>query len=31
LQAQMDIAPPRIEPAIANASQVAVAAPAYAS
>jgi cytoskeletal protein CcmA (bactofilin family) len=31
LQAQMDIAPPRIEPAIANASKVAVAAPAYAS
>jgi cytoskeletal protein CcmA (bactofilin family) len=31
LQAQMDIAPPRIEPAIANASHVAVAAPAYAS
>ncbi|HEX6494867.1 MAG TPA: polymer-forming cytoskeletal protein [Acidobacteriaceae bacterium] len=31
LQAQMDIAPPRIEPAIAAASQVAVAAPAYAS
>jgi cytoskeletal protein CcmA (bactofilin family) len=31
LQAQMDIAPPRIEPSIAAASQVAVAAPAYAS
>ena len=31
LQAQMDIAPPRIEPAIAAASQVSVAAPAYAS
>ncbi len=31
LQAQMDIAPPRIEPSIADASQVAVAAPAYAS
>ena len=31
LQAQMDIAPPRIEPAIVNASQVAVTAPAYAS
>jgi cytoskeletal protein CcmA (bactofilin family) len=30
-QAQMDIAPPRIEPAIAAASQVAVTAPAYAS
>jgi len=31
MQVQMDIAPPRIEPAIANASQVAVTAPAYAS
>jgi cytoskeletal protein CcmA (bactofilin family) len=31
IQAQMEIAPPRIEPAIATASQVAVAAPAYAS
>jgi cytoskeletal protein CcmA (bactofilin family) len=31
IQAQMDIAPPRIEPSIAAASQVAVAAPAYAS
>jgi cytoskeletal protein CcmA (bactofilin family) len=31
LQAQMEIAPPRIEPSIAAASQVAVAAPAYAS
>ncbi len=31
MQVQMDIAPPRIEPAIAAASQVAVTAPAYAS
>jgi cytoskeletal protein CcmA (bactofilin family) len=31
LQAQMEIAPPRIEPAVAAASHVAVAAPAYAS
>jgi cytoskeletal protein CcmA (bactofilin family) len=31
LQAQMDIAPPRNEPSIHAASQVAVAAPAYAS
>jgi cytoskeletal protein CcmA (bactofilin family) len=31
MQVQMDIAPPRIEPAIANASQVSVTAPAYAS
>jgi cytoskeletal protein CcmA (bactofilin family) len=31
MQVQMDIAPPRIEPAVAAASQVSVTAPAYAS
>jgi cytoskeletal protein CcmA (bactofilin family) len=31
MQVQMDIAPPRIEPGIAAASHVSVAAPAYAS